>query len=355
MGNTIQLYIDEKKEIKGYPITSPDRVIDENGVNIKERLDGVETGIKDTYSNSLRKFKPTFAFNCIGSPCCDSKTYEEQKKLIDDMISIGVEEVSLCIYIKEETDGTMADYDDDDYIDQSIAYCKSNNIKISKLHLYVDQEFNTVTSNFKVNYTNMVRRILEKHNDIDYEYFVVWNEATTRVRGNTVKDTLLECMDIVKGYGKKVGIALMGVSPLFYVPSELIEKSDFIGFNHYQSIGNKKEKTTIADSIYAWENKGLLDMVNMASRKYPDKEILLTESGIIGSYDCLMSPAALSRSWFTYDFNGHVTELYYGGMLEALKDNTSIKKIYGWFPHDFVKYPYKMRNLFNEYLYGGLR
>lgn len=39
MNNTMQLYIDEKKEIKGYPITSPDRVIDENGVSIKEQLE----------------------------------------------------------------------------------------------------------------------------------------------------------------------------------------------------------------------------------------------------------------------------------------------------------------------------
>ena len=41
MNNTMQLYIDEKKEIKGYPITSPDRVIDENGVNIKQQLDTI--------------------------------------------------------------------------------------------------------------------------------------------------------------------------------------------------------------------------------------------------------------------------------------------------------------------------
>lgn len=34
MDNTIQLYVDEEREIKAYPITSPDRVIDENGVNI---------------------------------------------------------------------------------------------------------------------------------------------------------------------------------------------------------------------------------------------------------------------------------------------------------------------------------
>ena len=39
MDNTIQLYVDKKKETKGYPITSPDRVIDENGVNIKDYVE----------------------------------------------------------------------------------------------------------------------------------------------------------------------------------------------------------------------------------------------------------------------------------------------------------------------------
>ena len=39
MSNTIQLYIDESQEIKGYPITSLDRVVDENGVSVKERLE----------------------------------------------------------------------------------------------------------------------------------------------------------------------------------------------------------------------------------------------------------------------------------------------------------------------------
>ena len=38
MNNTMQLYIDDNNEVKGYPITTPDRVIDENGVSVKKRL-----------------------------------------------------------------------------------------------------------------------------------------------------------------------------------------------------------------------------------------------------------------------------------------------------------------------------
>lgn len=55
MNNTMQLYIDEKKEIKGYPITSPDRVIDENGVSIKEQFDAITSEKADnTTINNLQ-------------------------------------------------------------------------------------------------------------------------------------------------------------------------------------------------------------------------------------------------------------------------------------------------------------
>lgn len=39
MKNTIQLYADEAKKVKGYPITSPDRVIDANGKSVKTILE----------------------------------------------------------------------------------------------------------------------------------------------------------------------------------------------------------------------------------------------------------------------------------------------------------------------------
>ena len=38
MKNTMQLYIDENNEVKGYPITTPDRVLDEKGKSVKEKM-----------------------------------------------------------------------------------------------------------------------------------------------------------------------------------------------------------------------------------------------------------------------------------------------------------------------------
>ena len=45
MDNTIQLYLDKEKQIKGYPITSPDRVVDENGVNIKDEIEEINSSL----------------------------------------------------------------------------------------------------------------------------------------------------------------------------------------------------------------------------------------------------------------------------------------------------------------------
>ena len=56
MDNTIQLYSDREKKNKVYPITSPDRVIDENGVNIKDKIEEINSSL-DNITNIDDFFK----------------------------------------------------------------------------------------------------------------------------------------------------------------------------------------------------------------------------------------------------------------------------------------------------------
>lgn len=58
MNNTVQLYIDKDKQVKGYPITSPDRVIDENGISIKENINEIIEARdgEETLGAKIRKF-----------------------------------------------------------------------------------------------------------------------------------------------------------------------------------------------------------------------------------------------------------------------------------------------------------
>ena len=319
---------------------------------IDNKIPSIETSLDKIYNSNLRIFKPKFGFNCLGSPCSDCKTLEEQITMFNKMIDIGVEEISLCLNIIENSDGTMYNKDDNNMIDESIRYCIDNNIKISTIHLYVNQEFNTIEDNFNKNYREIVKNVLKKYDYIDYEYFIVWNEATVRIRNPIVCNTILQCMEIVKEYNKKVGIALMGVSPINYIDKSIFDESDFICFNYYQSIGDKYDKTSVQDSINAWCNGELNDLINYVNNTYPDKEIIIGESGIIGSYEYLVGPAGIPRNWATYDFNGRVCEIYYTGLFEALK-NSNIKKAYGWFPHDFVKYPEPVKKILSKYIRGG--
>ena len=78
MDNTIQLYVDKKKEKKGYPITSPDRVIDENGVNIKDYVDDAINNAKlegeDTQVDLSAYAKKTDLHNHSNKTILDSIT-----------------------------------------------------------------------------------------------------------------------------------------------------------------------------------------------------------------------------------------------------------------------------------------
>lgn len=92
MKNTIQLYIDEDKKIKGYPITSHDRVIDENGVSIKKRLkNNVKFDIVGTAED----------VSDIDGVYDDAELREEIKIINEDLIDIKLDEKKLNGVVKK--------------------------------------------------------------------------------------------------------------------------------------------------------------------------------------------------------------------------------------------------------------
>ena len=103
MDNTIQLYVDEKREIKGYPITSPDRVIYENGVNIKDKIEEINSSLDnivqlletaestqkrfDTGTSGKITFKAHLNNGCISLKGL-SNSYSSQSNIIDSIIGV---------------------------------------------------------------------------------------------------------------------------------------------------------------------------------------------------------------------------------------------------------------------------
>ena len=358
--------IETKEDVEALKINKADTITTNNKFEqtnqqinkINEQLEHNMNEIQETnkiinniYEDNLKIFKPIFGFNALGSACSDCKTFESQKTMLDTMADIGVTHFPYCVNVAEDENGIMTLNEDTVMIRKCIDYCKEMGYSIPLIHIYVNQEYST-KSNFNNEYKRMINEIMSLFEDVNYTHFIVWNEATQRIKADLVKNTVLECFEIVKSRGKKVGIALMGLSPFGYLDKQLFEKSNFICFNYYQPISYKYDKTSINDGIKAWCESELNDFLIYVNNCYPGKEIIIGESGICGSYECLINPAIPPTDWQTYDFNGKVCEIFFTGLFEALK-NSNVTKVYGWFPHDFVKYPTPMKKLCAKYLRGG--
>ena len=170
-----------------------------------DTVDFIEEKVEEVLQSNLNLFKPTFGFNCFGSPCSDCKTLDEQITMFNQMIDIGVEEISLCLNIIENSDGTMYNNDDNDMIDKSVRYCIDNNIKISKIHLYVNQEFDTVTSNFNTNYKAIVRSVAQ---NLTFPILLVQNTIILLIQDPCITQGYPEKVTFQNQFGIKILIQI---------------------------------------------------------------------------------------------------------------------------------------------------
>ena len=104
--------MDKEREIKGYPITSPDRVIDENGVNIRERLDEIANKVKDNeeiddIKKSLNEIEKSL--DEIENKVKDNEEIDDIKKSLDEIANKGTTIEVLERVTKEEIDRQVQD------------------------------------------------------------------------------------------------------------------------------------------------------------------------------------------------------------------------------------------------------
>lgn len=327
---------------------------DNDIIKVNEQLDNVvqdtEESFDSLYKNNLRIFKPTFGFNNLGRACCDVTTFDEQKEFISKFVEIGMSSFAYCIRIKE-TSGILVIDDDIELIKNNIDFCKSNNIEIPLIHIYQDDTI-TFDTSFSSKYSVIVNEVLNLFANVNYKYVVIWNERTSDLINQNVINGIVNACTVVKTKGKQAGIALQSFTPFGGIVDTILDSCDFYGINHYPFISNDEENSTIAQGINGWENTELLYDIDYIKTLYPSKDILITETGIISSWRALSNPSYWLFDWQTYDYTGKVNEIYYIGMLELFK-NSSIKYVFGWYPHDFIKNVDAMKNLYSHYIKGG--
>ena len=187
----------------------------------------------------------------------------------------------------------------------------------------------------------------------EFRYFYMDNGFTIDRVTYDFTDFVVECINIAKNYGYKASVSLAGVdsgcwSSLDELSIKVKNVCDVYMITYYQPIGYKLEKTTYNDSLIAHQNSQLN---KLSESLLMDKKIIITETGLNDSYECLYAPGYYLTNGASS--NGKVTLLYLYGLLETFnKDN--ILSINYWYTDPLLDNKEKVKEFLSSYT-GGVK
>jgi hypothetical protein len=164
-----------------------------------------------------------------------------------------------------------------------------------KFHCTVDDlATNLVT---QIDYQNSIYTILNSIGD-NFENVIILNERAD-VHNNP--DNTTYCVNLIQSIqtrGFNVGISFQGENEALecmQVYNQVFNLLDIIGINCYPSISVEMQATSRNDSVYAWDIK--IRSLSFIKSKYPDKKVVISETGILPFWEMLADP------WM-YDITG---------------------------------------------------
>jgi hypothetical protein len=145
---------------------------------------------------------------------------------------------------------------------------------------------------------------------------------------------ILDFIATAKSYGYKVSMTA-GLTDLRYrCPSVFVDQLDTLMFNIYPSITNLDKKATLDDGLAGWQCSKTLDYLLYYKQLYPNKSIIISETGVQSSWQALAYPAQYIWSE-PFDTSGEPVTIYLYGMLEYLKDAKIIDEVWWLYDLDF--------------------
>lgn len=290
--------------------------VDNFKIEVNKELDSIEQYIN-------KKYKTPIGFNLF---TYEDMTIDKAKIKIDELFNLGIKDIFIVIPSNLEND-TITPILTDEFINGIIVYCKSKNFKsiVLKLHLnnsiyYKPTDINTFMNNIE---TNIIK----------YSNLSVNNGLNTIIICNELNNIIgiqeLKWKDIitqVKNKGLNVGVTYNGFDKLD--KSVLNNYIDIIGVNHYPSltdggynISDLNAKKVILEKTVSYCTR--------LKKKYPNKEIWLSEIGCTRNIDALYQP----WNWVfsTEEQSLEPQKIYYKSILEAIGGNKELfDKIYFW-------------------------
>ena len=293
-----------------------------NDINeINTQLDTIEK-MNKTNNEIQRKFKPSIGNFLDLNPSGGQMISEDE---IDIALSKckkhGIEKIVIQPWVTWDDSTSILSLKNDldrlKYIEEK---CLQIGLKVAslKLHMY-SINFSNVSDKvtFKNQYKNIVQLLCNKFSNSSVNLFIPFNECYDFYKKDSKHlDFTNEVLDIVKSSNFKCGISTMSGIETVAMDSTLKGKVDVFCINSYPKISYKKERTSLEDSISAWNNSYEFKCYKEIKRQYPFKDIIMSETGCNDHWICLANPGdwTLSESYKT---NGKAPALMLEGLFNS--------------------------------------
>ena len=249
---------------------------------------------------------------------------------------------SIIVLINFANDNSITIRDDLTKVENLMNYAKSNNINIDTIKFHCPMG-STVSVSKLTTYESQVNYVLTTLNATTYgiNRLTLFNELPYVYSAQGTAEVKAKAIDIIENLqdlGYQVGITCsnleLGIGNMIKYSPELCDVVDFFAFNYYQCFPFKKELTTEEDSIEAWDKS--LDAIYTYKTLYPDKPIILSETGVLNNWLNMMNPADYNLNQFPA--NGKTYPLYFYGLFNNKNANTYLNEVWLWYDEVMTNY-----------------
>lgn len=185
-------------------------------------------------------------------------------------------------------------------------------------------DITTDAAKYFADYKSNIQRLCAKYQG-QFDYFFAFNESDIITSNPSYSSYILEILQTINAAGFKTGLAFQGTNE---ADNCLYNNAvDVLGFNLYPSVGVKAVRTSIEESIAAWEND--LSKIDGYKTLYPEKEIFVTEFACQDYDTALETPPAYNYPGEGLN-DGEIQAIFYEGAFRAIDRNKNISYCFAW-------------------------
>ena len=283
--------------------------------NFNSQLDTNKNEMNNKLLNS-RKFKPRFGF----APWWVSGTKRSYiDTTLNNFVKYGAEEFPIIVHVNYNVD-TQTFYTEENISDMVYAVEKGKslglNVSMIKFHTYFDESTYLISNfeKFKLYWKSELEIWSETFKNYGIKNFTVLNEVPILYNDTTYDSFVVDCLQIPKSKGYKVGVSTAGITQSLKLSQTIHNYVDCYYCNMYPVVSYNLSSATYEESINAWND----NVISIKELKKYNKPIYMTETRCHDRWCALSAPERYD--WADYEPNftgGYASSLFLYGLFNS--------------------------------------